>query len=132
MQVNRWLPAAFALTLCGCGSIGGVGVPPAGNQTTPDRESRIQNLEQVFSDAGLTVIRPTAISAPVEFREAQAVYRADSDLAQVQSAIRDFIQEFAPEGTRVYEWQKDASVNFGILREVGGIVESHYISIEVG
>jgi hypothetical protein len=33
MQVNRWLPAAFALTLCGCGSIGGIGAPPAGNQT---------------------------------------------------------------------------------------------------
>jgi uncharacterized membrane protein (UPF0182 family) len=106
--------------------------PPAGNQTTPDRESRVQNLEQVFSDAGLTVIRPTAISAPVEFREAQAMYRADSDLAQAQAAIRDFIQEFAPQGTRVYEWQKDTTVNFGVLREVDGIVESHYISIEVG
>lgn len=108
------------------------GQPPAGNQTTPDRESRIQDLEKVFSDAGLTVIRPTAISAPVEFREAQAIYRADSDLTQAQAAIRDFIQEFAPQGTRIYEWQKDTTVNFGVLREVDGIVESHYISIEVG
>jgi hypothetical protein len=108
------------------------GQPPAGNQTTPDGESRIKNLEKVFSDAGLTAIKPTAISAPVEFREAQAIYRADSDLAQAQAAIRDFIQEFAPEGTRVYEWQKDATVNFGVLREVDGIVENHYISIEVG
>lgn len=108
------------------------GQPPAGNQTTPDRESRIQELEKVFSDAGLTVIRPTAISAPVEFREAQAIYRADSDLAQAQAAIRDFIQEFVPQGTRIYEWQKDTTVNFGVLREVDGIVESHYISVEVG
>lgn len=108
------------------------GVAPAGNQTTPDRESRIQDLENAFSTAGLTVIRPTAISAPVEFREAQAAYRTDSDLPQVQAAIRDFIQEFAPQGTRIYEWQKDANVNFGVLHEADGIVESHYISIEVG
>lgn len=108
------------------------GQEPAGNQTTLDKESKIQNLEKVFVDAGLTVIRPTAISAPVEFREAQAVYRADADLAQVQATIRDFIQEFAPEGTRVYEWQQDTTVNFGVLRQADGVVESHYISIEVG
>lgn len=106
--------------------------PPAGNQTMPDVESRIQNLEKVFTDAGLTVIRPTVISAPVEFREAQAAYRLESDLVLAQAAIRDFIQEFAPQGTRVFEWQKDTTINFGVLREVDGIVESHYISIEVG
>jgi hypothetical protein len=108
------------------------GQPTAGNQTTQGLESKIQNLEKVFTDAGLTVIRPTAISAPVEFRESQATYRADSDLAQAQAAIRSFIQEFAPQGTRIYEWQKDSAVNFGVLQEVDGIVENHYISIEVG
>ena len=30
MQLNRLAPVAFALTLCGCGSIGAIGVPPAG------------------------------------------------------------------------------------------------------
>jgi hypothetical protein len=108
------------------------GQPPAGNQTTPDVKSRIQALEKVFTDAGLTVVRPTAISAPVEFREAQAAYSSDSDLAQAQSAIRGFIQEFAPQGTRIFEWQQDTTVNFGVLREVDGIVESQYISVEVG
>jgi hypothetical protein len=36
MHVNRWLPGAFALTLCGCGSIGAIGVPPgAPTQVAP-------------------------------------------------------------------------------------------------
>ena len=52
--------------------------------------------------------------------------------ARAQAAISGFIQEFAPQGTRIYEWQKDTNVNFGVLQEVDGIVESHYISIEVG
>ena len=108
------------------------GKPPTDNQTAPDRQTRIQNLEKVFTDAGLTVIKPTAISAAVEFREAQASYRADSDLTQAEEAIHGFIQEFAPQGGRIFEWQEDTSVNFGVLRDVEGIVESHYISIEVG
>ncbi|AFU58547.1 hypothetical protein Ngar_c16140 [Candidatus Nitrososphaera gargensis Ga9.2] len=102
------------------------------NQTAPDRQSKIQNLEKVFIDAGLTVIKPTAVSAPVEFREAQGVYRADSDLSQAEAAIQSFIQEFAPEGGRIFEWHDGTTVNFGVLREVEGIVENHYISIEVG
>ena len=34
MQLNRWLPAAFALALCGCGSIGAIGVPPGGQSAS--------------------------------------------------------------------------------------------------
>jgi uncharacterized membrane protein (UPF0182 family) len=108
------------------------GQPPAGNQTALDLAGRIQDLEKVFTDAGLTVVKPTAVSVPVAFREAQATYVADSDLAQAQAAIRDFIEEFALQGGRIYEWQQDTTVNFGILRQIDGIVESHYISIVVG
>mgnify|MGYP002404293911 CR=1 FL=1 len=32
MHLNRWLPGTFALALCGCGSIGAVGVPPSSGQ----------------------------------------------------------------------------------------------------
>jgi hypothetical protein len=108
------------------------GQPPAANQTALDRENMIQNLERVFTDANLTIIKPTAISVTVEFKEAQAVYKMESDLPQVEAAIDSFIQEFAPQGGRIFEWQDGAVVNFGVLLEVEGIVESHYISIEVG
>ena len=108
------------------------GPPPISNQTALEKQSMIQNLEKVFTDAGLTIIKPTTISPPVEFMEAQAAYRAQSDLPQVEAAIHGFIQEFAPQGGRIFEWQDGAAVHFGVLREVDGIVESHYISIEVG
>lgn len=108
------------------------GQPPAGNQTAADRQGRVKTLEKVFTDEGLTVVRPTAISAPVEFEEARGAYRSEPDLVQAHAAIRGFIQEFVPEGGRVFEWQEGDAVNFGVLREVDSIVESHYISIEVG
>jgi uncharacterized protein len=106
-----------------------------GNQTVIlDKSTRILNLEKVFTDSNLTIVKPTTISAPVEFREAEGVYLLESGYAEVQSKIRSFIATQGPEpgAGRVFEWQQDTKVNFGFLSEQGGIVENHYISIEVG
>jgi uncharacterized membrane protein (UPF0182 family) len=108
------------------------GQPQAGNQTTPDTVSRIERLEKVFSDVGLVTFRPTSISAPVSFAESSAAYRSDSDIAQAESAIHTFIEKFASHGGRVFEWRDGTKINFGTLQNVNGIVENHYISIEVG
>jgi hypothetical protein len=35
MQLNRYLPVALAMTLCGCGSIGAIGLPPLGKNQPP-------------------------------------------------------------------------------------------------
>lgn len=105
---------------------------PASNQTAPDRLARIQNMEKVFTDAGLELIRPTVVSAPIGFEVAEAAYRTDADRAQTEAAIRDFIDSTVRPGERIFEWQDGTAVNFGVLRSVDGIAESHYISIEVG
>jgi uncharacterized protein len=105
--------------------------PPANNQTTLDRQSKIKNLEKFFTDAGLTVAKPDSISVQLAFKDAQVVYNTDADLVQAGTEIKGFIQEFVQEGERVIEWEEGMAVNFGILREIDGIVESHYISIEV-
>jgi uncharacterized membrane protein (UPF0182 family) len=103
----------------------------ASNQTEQERFAKTQQLEKVFTDAGLTVVKPTAIYAPLEFKEVQAVYRIQSDFAQAQTAIQAFIERFMPQGGRVFEWQDGTSINFSVLLEVDGIVENHYISVEV-
>ena len=110
-------------------------IPTSGsNQTTstnPLRTIRIEQLEKIFADAKLNVVRPTAIAAPVEFREATATFKADSDLENVQSSIQEFVNKFASPGGQIYEWQKSTAVNFGVLKQVNGVVENHYISIEL-
>jgi uncharacterized membrane protein (UPF0182 family) len=106
--------------------------PVASNQTAQERMTKAQQLEKVFTDAGLTVVKPSAIYAPLEFKEVQAVYNTQSDFANVQTAIQAFIEKFRPYGGRVFEWQDGTSINFSVLLEVDGIVENHYISIEVG
>ncbi|HEY7507196.1 MAG TPA: UPF0182 family protein, partial [Nitrososphaera sp.] len=107
--------------------------PPTGNQTTLDKAIRIQKIEKVFTDSGLTVAKPTTISVPLQFREAAATYAAESDFAAAETAIQKFISDFgAGQGVRVFEWQEESAVNFGFLVQVNGIVENHYIAIEVG
>jgi hypothetical protein len=103
----------------------------ASNQTTQETLTKIQRLEKVFAEAGLTVVKPTAIYAPLEFKEVEAGYRTESDFAQAQAAIEAFIERFMPPGRRVFEWQDGTSINFGVLLEADGIIENHYISIEV-
>lgn len=122
-------------------AINGSGVNSTSNQTfaslNPDVQSRIQHLEKVFTDAGFKVTRPTAISAPVDFLEATAGYNGEADFAQVNVTIHSFLSKLAPSpGSQIYEWQKGTTtttINFSILVQVkNGIVENHYISIEVG
>jgi hypothetical protein len=118
------------------------------------RAERILGLEKIFVSAGLTVVKPTAVSAPLSFREADVTYLADSQIDLVKSAITKFLQEFSspsPGGSsssassnataippaptpRIFEWQSNDNkvVNFGILKVINGIVENHYISIHVG
>ncbi|HXG06448.1 MAG TPA: UPF0182 family protein, partial [Nitrososphaera sp.] len=115
------------------------GIPTPGqpetesNQTVAlDRQLRIQTLERVFTDSGLELVKPTFVAAPVGFKEAEAKYRMDSERAAAEDAILNFIASWVREGERIFEWQEGTTVNFGVLRTVDGIVESHYISIEVG
>lgn len=104
------------------------GGPPVADR---DAQGRIQALEKVFADAGLQVVKPTAIGALLEFQEAEARYVGETEYRDAQDAIVKFIGDHAQGRERVYEWQQGDMVNFGVLRLVDGIVENHYISIEV-
>jgi uncharacterized membrane protein (UPF0182 family) len=106
-----------------------------GNQTVVlDKEAKILKLESVFSSANITVVKPTEISAPVEFREAEMTYIVESEFADVEARILEFVKSYAQQEapSRVFEWEQERTVNFGFLSQQGGIVENHYISIEVG
>lgn len=114
------------------GAEGGGGSAPAGSAApAQDVQDRIGAIEHVFTDAGMHVVRPTAISAPLEFKDTAATYKAQTDFGLAKEAIAKFIQDNPPANGRVYEWQNGNAVNFGVLKVSGGIVENHYIAIEV-
>src|SRR5438093_715692 len=59
------------------------------------RSGRILELEKIFASAGLTVLKPTAVSASVSFKEADVSYQAASQIDQVRAAITQFLKEFS-------------------------------------
>jgi hypothetical protein len=86
----------------------------------------------VFVSSNITVVKPTAISAPVSFNEGESRYLLESDYADAEAAIQAFVAEHGAGATRVFLWEEEGRVNFGFLTEVSGVVENHYLSIEVG
>jgi uncharacterized membrane protein (UPF0182 family) len=111
----------------------GLSLIDQGNQTILDISDRLEKLRQIFSNAGLSLVKPTLISAPLTFKEADARYLFDSDFADTEKIILKFLKDFSSwSGGRIFEWETDNKVNYGIMKEVNGIVENHYVSIEVG
>jgi uncharacterized membrane protein (UPF0182 family) len=102
------------------------------NHTANETLTRIQQLERVFNGTGLTVVKPNMITTPLAFKEIEANYTTDSNFSQVEKAIKEFIEKFTENHGRVFEWQEKTSINFGVLVNIEGIIENHYISIEVG
>jgi hypothetical protein len=105
------------------------------NETPLDKPSRIEKLEKIFTAAGLTLSKPIVISLPLAFKEADVDYLYDSDFAKAETIISKFIKGFSSlgGGVGIFEWQTDNKLNFGILKEVNGIIEkNHYVSIGVG
>jgi hypothetical protein len=82
---------------------------------------------------GLSLAKPALISAQLTFNEADTRYLFDSDFADSERRISKFLKDFGSWGDgRIFEWETDNKVNYGVIKEVNGITENHYVSIEVG
>jgi hypothetical protein len=83
---------------------------------------------------GLSLAKPALISAPLTFNEAEDTrYMFDSDFADTERTISKFFKDFGSSSCgSIFEWEgDDTKVNYGIMNEVNGIAENHYVSIEV-
>jgi hypothetical protein len=82
---------------------------------------------------GLSLSKPALISAQLTFNEADTHYLFDSDFADSERRISKFLKDFGSWSCgSIFEWKSDdTKVNYGIMKHVNGIVENHYVSIEV-
>src|SRR5215208_5673886 len=82
---------------------------------------------------GLSLAKPALISAPLTFNEADTRYMFNSDFADPERTISKFFKDFGSWSCgSIFEWEGDhTKVYYGIMNEVNGIAENHYVSIEV-
>jgi hypothetical protein len=122
-------------------------LPSQTKQIKPNPADIISSLEKFITSSGLTILKPTAISAPLSFKDADLTYQpGKTALASLESGITKFLTEVKSPASgnstapapavpsRIFEWQTNDGkvVNFGVFKVVDGIAENHYISIHLG
>ena len=93
------------------------------------REGINEQILDIFSDNGISVVTPEEIPSLFKFKEFQLGEDADSET--VQSVVDDFINTWMKsfDVTRIYYWTDETSVNYGAVINVNGVSELHYITI---
>ncbi|MBE19061.1 MAG: hypothetical protein CMO11_03680 [Thaumarchaeota archaeon] len=93
------------------------------------REGINEQILDIFSDNGISVVTPEEIPSLFKFKEFQLGEDADSET--VQSVVDDFINTWMKsfDVTRIYYWTDGNSVNYGAVINVNGVSELHYITI---
>ncbi|MEM1581432.1 MAG: UPF0182 family protein [Candidatus Bathyarchaeia archaeon] len=110
--------------------IAGVQVPPPKPELS--EEERVAKIIKAIRDLGLNVLEPTAIYPDVSFLMGSIKYITEDDWINVREYLNNLrnICEYY-QTTRVFAWRSNGILNAGILVNVEGITELHYIIIEL-
>jgi len=108
--------------------LGGIDAPQV---TEPGAGDRIELIESIILNEGLAIIEPSMITPDIVFFEGNTTYKSEAQLENTQSLMVSFIENWGTEasGNRIVKWYDDNRINYGILVNVQGVVEMHYISI---
>jgi hypothetical protein len=76
-------------------------------------------------------VEPREINPDLVFLEGNTTYLSTVHWEQAQSLVESFIENWGAEasGARIMTWRQDRTVNYGVLVNVQGVVEMHYIVI---
>ncbi|MDQ1279468.1 MAG: uncharacterized protein QG670_730 [Thermoproteota archaeon] len=101
-------------------------------------EARKTNILNEVIGRGYTIKTPQQLFPNVEFQEASINYLSDADLAVTNATISSFISKWVlPYSlSTILEWETIVSnvkyLNLGVLINIVGIVELHYLAIAYG
>ena len=108
--------------------LGGVDAPPVEEVGAAERRTEI---EQLFLDKGLKVVEPREVNPDVVFLEGNVTYTSVLEKENVTSLVTSFVDDWnsSASGDRVLRWRQASAINYGVLVNVNGIIELHYIVI---
>lgn len=105
--------------------------------TTLGAGDRLRMMLGLLEEKGISVRKPSKISPIVSFLEGRATFLKVEDWGPTSSMLSSFVEEWCHKrGSKaVLQWEEAEGnseyVNFGVLVPVEGVVELHYIRIEV-
>jgi len=99
--------------------------------TTPEKtiEERKQEIIRLFAQANLTIVEPAALSPNLSISEGKGSYLSAKDWNATRGLILSFIDRWGRASDKIVVWSDESKTNFGVLVNVRGVVELHFISI---
>jgi hypothetical protein len=79
----------------------------------------------------LGIVEPSMMTPDIVFFEGNTTYKDEVQRESAQSLLNSFVDDWGTKasGNRIIKWYDDNAINYGILVNVQGVVEMHYISI---
>ncbi|MBS7622582.1 UPF0182 family protein [Candidatus Bathyarchaeota archaeon] len=106
-----------------------IGKPePRPMESLEQRRSRIIDL---FEAAGVRLSTPSALNPHISYSEGAVDYTAGDRWNSTREVVERFITEWASKTDKTLMWQEKSTINFGVLINVEGIVELHYVSVNL-
>ncbi len=97
-----------------------------------ERDTKMNNIVKLFVDKNVSIVKPTMMNLPLTFQEQYVIYDIDGDLVNVEKAINDLIDKWLKvDVKRVLMWENEDGVHFGVAIIVDGVIEMHYVTVEV-
>lgn len=112
--------------------LAGEEVPPP--KPEKDVEQRENALFELFKKFNVGIRKPEALAPVLTFREGHAKYVSEKEFDAARIIVEQFISEWITGrgGSSVLYWKEGNSANFGIVINLNGITELHYVRIDLG
>jgi len=108
--------------------LAGVEAPPKKEREKGIAERKIDIIKP-FKESNLPLVEPTKMYPDIFFLEGEVSYRSVEQWNATRSVINTFIENWCLKVSKVLMWSEASKVNFGVLVNVNGVIELHYISV---
>jgi len=100
-------------------------------KTVEDLQQRKTNIINLFKEANITLATPKILNPHASYLEATAEYTSKEQWNSTRRMLENFIAEWSSRADKTLMWQEDSKLNFGVMINIKGIVELHYVSVNL-
>ncbi len=100
-------------------------------QATESLEQRRMTVVNMFKQARVNLVTPTALNPQVSYNEGVVNYTTSSQWNNTKQLLENFISTWKDKTDRILMWQEESNLNFGVLINIDGVVELHYITVNL-
>lgn len=101
-------------------------------QATESLEQRRMTVVNTFKQAKVNLLTPKALNPQVSYNEGVVNYTTSSQWNNTKQLLENFISSWKDKTDRILVWQEESNLNFGVLINIDGVVELHYITVNLG